>query len=198
MFWRQATTSKIIVDAAGKALVFASAGSEFNDCCIAYRSDSDTVVVAEVVMIEGIESWGSTEITVSTADNVKSFTVDGTTYSFTDGEAITPSVTEFPTSTDIFKRSYTGQPGNDVFAVDSEGKLLVLTADGGSKLISFNGSIHITGTFGAGTAWDGWGHESIGAATEYTNETNFGFTYEGFDYKVEDGSINCIVNNYQS
>lgn len=95
MFWRQATNVKVLVDAAGRTLGFASEGSEYNDKCIVYNQSTDTVTTGDVVMVEGIDNWGTTEITVSTVDNVSSFTVDGTTYSFTDGGPITPTITEF-------------------------------------------------------------------------------------------------------
>lgn len=180
MFWRQATNAKILVDAAGKALVYASAGSEVNNCCIAYRSDSDTVAVAEVVMVEGIDNWGATEITVSTADNVRSFTVDGTTYSFTDGAAITPAVTEWVSP--LYYRY------NESYAlVNNEGKLIVVVFDEYTKRIFTNPqgdeSDVQEGAFYAAIAdqqsIDAWGFGSIEVSGSEDLANNYNFVIDG-------------------
>ena len=94
MFWRQATNAKVFVDAYGRTLVFAAEGSETNDAVLVYNPSTGSVMVGEVEVIEGIENWGTTEITVTTVDSVITFTVDGTEYT-ADSSGVTPAVTEW-------------------------------------------------------------------------------------------------------
>ena len=51
-------------------------------------------MVGEVEVIEGIENWGTTEITVTTVDSVITFTVDGTEYT-ADSSGVTPAINEW-------------------------------------------------------------------------------------------------------
>ena len=150
MFWRQATNVKILVDANGETLVWAPTGSETGYGCLIYDSDSDTVTVGEVVTIEGIDDWGATEITVSTADNVRSFTVDGTTYSFSDGAAITPEVTEWPVP--IHYRLYDVEGNDDTYyLVDNDGRVITYSEEGAASQRGFYASLD---EFDPTDSWD--------------------------------------------